>query len=413
MHLSTRLRATAAHPMRWRSLGRLGALIAGAALAVGFAPAALASGPGPIWVTYWQGDGTPTSADLDGADGVWSGTPAYTPFPGGSDGDDQGFSFDGSNHVAGPPALGNFGTDDFLINFVMTTETVDGAQHDLMSTRTTTCGGAPFWQVFVGGDGVLSLTFLGPGGATDLTHPTTVNDGQPHDIDILRQGSTLILRVDGTQVSAPIVGTGDFTTVDQHLRLGGGNPCLGVSNLEPFTGAVDYLYVEQGNDPDGQDLLLEQESIPQVPAGGDGSLVVHRLNNSESNVDSAEATFTAPEGVVFTSVSDFNRTCSLVDATTITCPPTNYGATGNNALTIGFTVLPSVAPGSTLNVLGDFTNLSNTDPDHSNDQNVPLAIQVVEETPIPLVKPVIAIPLAGAFLVGVVLVRRRTRIAAA
>lgn len=392
---------------RRRLLTGLFAVLAAALALALAAPPVSAGGPGPVWENNWNGNGNPNSPGSDGVDGTWTGAPDYEGMA-----NDRGFTFDGTNYVSGPPALGNMGSDDFRIDMVVRTSQTDAFTHDILSNRAS-CAGAPFWQVFVSNNGVFAEFRSTDGSPTTLLNPTPVNDGTMHQIIIERVGSTLSVTVDATTESTPIVGSGDFTTVDQHVSLGGGNPCVNVGNLRPFVGAVDRLFIDQGNDPQGQDLQLDQASTPTVPAGGSGSFVVYRENQSESQADSAHAVFTAPPGITFTSASDPNSTCSVVDASRIDCGEVAYGSGDNaNPVTIGFTVDPSAAPGSTVNVTGDFSLLSNTDPDHANDQGIPLSINIAPQGGVPLADPIVAggfIALVGLVLGTGMILRRRTQ----
>jgi hypothetical protein len=376
-----------------RATRRLATLIALAAPVLLMTSTARATGPGPTWTQLWQGNGTPEGS---GSNAVWTGDPSYVAYPGNADGDDQGFQFTGSNHLSSDRlAAGNFGEEDFNINFPVTTS-MTYENVDLMSGRAN-CAEGSWWQVRMV-NGTVAFDIAGTDGVqTGLSSPGVINDGASHNIDISRVGNEITLSVDNTPVaSATVQGTGQYVIKDQGLRVGGGSGCIGVGTppLAPFEGSIDYVSVVQMTDSDGQDLLLEEPVTPVVAAGDSGEVVINRNNSSESNTLSAIATFTAPTGVTFTGVSDQNNTCVLVDPTTVECGPTEYGP-GPNPVTIGFDTDPSLAPGSVVNIIGNFVNNENADPDHTNDTNVPLPIQIADEADVPLVDPAVGAATLG------------------
>jgi hypothetical protein len=378
-----------------RATRRLATLIALAAPVLLMASTADAVGPGPIWQSTWPGNGTPDGV-ADGSNAVWTGDPSYVAYPGNTDGDDQGFQFTGSNFLTSDRLTsGNFGTEDFDINFPVTTS-MTYANVDLMSARGGCFAGA-FWQVRMV-DGTVQFEVRGTDQvSTIVTSPGVINDGVSHNIDIQRVGNDITLTIDETPVASTTVqGTGDYVVKTEGLRVGGGNGCTGAGSpaLQPLVGSIDYVGVIQRTDHDGQDLLLEEPVTPVVPAGGSGEAVINRTNNSASDTLSATATFTAPAGVTFTGVSDLNNTCVLVDPTTVTCGPVEYGP-GPNPVTIAFDTDPSLAPGSVVNITGNFVNHENADPDSTNNLNVPLPIQIASTPEVPLVDPAVGAATLG------------------
>lgn len=379
-------------------------------LAVLLVSPASAYGPGPDWDTHWRGDGTTDPVPgSHGRGATWVGNANYTPYAGNTDGDDQGFVFDGSSHlVADDLAAGNLSDHDFIINFNIRTTDAGAA---VMSVRPN-CGGGPFWEIHLV-DGV--ITWRGYTAATvrtAVTSPARIDDGASHNVAVIRTGTQVELRVDEVTVdTAAVAGDGSFVTKAIDLKVGGGHPCdLPGDNHEQsrdLIGDIDQVYIRQGTDPEGQDLSLAQESTPSVAAGQSGQMVVHRDNGSESWTHDAEAWFDPPAGVTFTGVSDVDSTCTLTDGR-VHCPPTGYGPGRSPALTISFTVDESATSGTTVDVIGTFVNHENADPDPSNNTGVALPITIAPDAGVPLIDPIVGAPvLAGLGLL--VLGRRRGR----
>jgi hypothetical protein len=375
-----------------RATRRLATLVALAAPVLLMTPTAEAGGPGPTWTSQWLGDGNPNGGP-NGSNAVWTGDPSYVAYPGNPDGDDQGFQFTGSNHLTGDRlSSGNFGIEDFNISFPITTS-MTNPNVDLMSGRAT-CATGSWWEAVMV-NGAVAFEIHGTDGVgTEVVSPNVINDGASHSIDIGRVGNEITLSIDDTPVdSATVQGNGQYVIKDQGFRVGGGNPCT--DTLTPLVGSIDYVEVIQRTDHDGQDLLLEEPITPVVAAGDSGEVVINRNNSSESDTNDAIATFTAPAGVTFTGVTDTNGTCVLVDPTTVECGPVAYGP-GPNPVTISFDTDPSLAPGSVVNITGNFVNNENADPDNTNNTDVPLPIQIAQTPDVPLVDPAVgAVTLGG------------------
>ncbi len=158
----------------------------------------------------------------------------------------QGFQFDGQgSHINFGPNAGNFGTNDFTIDFWMnTTSVVEEAFLD----KRDICNLGTWWNIRIGlgnptpTPGIVSLELddgTGPGHVS--FYPTNlVNDGLWHHVAWTRRGTLYSAYVDGrfkTSVTAP-----DIANLNnaQPLNLGIGT-CDGVDGTQPYSGAVDEL----------------------------------------------------------------------------------------------------------------------------------------------------------------------------
>jgi hypothetical protein len=132
-------------------------------------------------------------------------------------GGEQGVDCGGPCPLACPVGandLSNIGLADFTISFtVQTTATVQSALVD----QRRDCGGLTpgdsFWDCRMFPDGTVTITVADGTNRDDLQNSIPVNDGNPHQVSINRNGGIVALAVDGMIV-------GSASTMDTGVSLG-------------------------------------------------------------------------------------------------------------------------------------------------------------------------------------------------
>jgi subtilisin-like proprotein convertase family protein len=157
----------------------------------------------------------------------------------------QGIQFPGINLGPNGAAInfgtnaGNFGTNDFTIDYWMNTISTNPAEAFLQ--QGSACGpGTSYWQI-VTAAGVPSLSVFDPAsgqGAMTLTGTLPLNDGIWHHLAWVGKGTQYSLYVDGRFNISMIVGTSYDLSNGQPMILGT-NGCAPA--IQPYSGAADEL----------------------------------------------------------------------------------------------------------------------------------------------------------------------------
>jgi hypothetical protein len=235
----------------------VGTLLSSNAVLTVTAPPPCAAPPAGI-ISWWQAESN--ALDLTGLDnGTLVGGLGYAPGKVG-----QAFSFNGIDaEVRLGTSAGNFGTNDFTIEFWIQTTSTRVLESVLGKRPACNGDSTGFWDMRIG-NGRLEMALMAPG-VTDynqLDATRQVNDGVFHHIAFVRQGTTGTLYIDGTvEVSGSTPGVTYLNTSGNFVI--GRSACVGVDGTQYFTGQLDEITVYQ------QALSLSQvQSI--YNAGGSG-----------------------------------------------------------------------------------------------------------------------------------------------
>ena len=187
-------------------------------------------------VDWWRAQGD--ALDFAGANsGTLVGVVAYTEGEVG-----QAFQFGGDGgYIDFGPNVGNFGTNDFTVEFWLST--VSTGNEDLLCKRTI-CNADNLFEAQIQ-QGKLMMAV--DGGASSygffgMLDTRTVNDGSFHHAVMVRQGPTLLIYVDGVLSIAGTQSGGQVADVSSgaSFRVGTG-PCVGVDGTSAYTGALDEI----------------------------------------------------------------------------------------------------------------------------------------------------------------------------
>ena len=135
------------------------------------------------------------------------------------------------------PGAGNFGTNDFTIDYWMSTTSTNAAEAFLQ--QGSACGGVSFWDI-VASNGVPSMSVFDAAsgqGPMTLTCAGPLTNGLWHHLAWTRSGNNYSLYVDGL-INAGMAAGISFNLSNGQPLLLGTNGCAGI---QPFTGAVDEL----------------------------------------------------------------------------------------------------------------------------------------------------------------------------
>jgi subtilisin-like proprotein convertase family protein len=141
-------------------------------------------------------------------------------------------------------AAGNFGTNDFSVDFWINTMSTNAAEA-FLEKRGSCDASSPFWGIRIGGvvpAGILGFELDSGGGTANLhlvaTYP--INDGLWHHVVCVRKGMDHYIYIDGTFNSQLNHGVVYNVSSDFPLIMGT-SVCENHDGTVPFTGAVDEL----------------------------------------------------------------------------------------------------------------------------------------------------------------------------
>jgi hypothetical protein len=159
----------------------------------------------------------------------------------------SGFHFDGnSSYISFGTNAGNFGTNDFTVDFWMQT-TASGQQQGILDKRPV-CGAAPMWDLRLDGDGTLSVEIDGTTGYyVGFGSQRHVNDGSFHHITLTRRGANICLYIDNALDTS--IWTSGIANIENSTSLtAGSSACIGCDGTAYFVGVLDEIQLWQGED---------------------------------------------------------------------------------------------------------------------------------------------------------------------
>ena len=194
---------------------------------------------GPGLVDWWPFEGDAT--DLIGTnDGVI--TPTLTNVTGMVG---QGFQFDGNNsQINFGTNAGNFGTNDFTIDYWMNTSS-NSTSNAFLNKRAacieTGAGYIPMWDIRIG-SGFLAMELFSADGTADFSvvSSTPINDGLWHHVAWVRRGRDVYLYQDAVLKAHNNDGVVHSVSNNAPLILGT-DVCQCCDGTLPYSGAADEL----------------------------------------------------------------------------------------------------------------------------------------------------------------------------
>ena len=136
-------------------------------------------------------------------------------------------------------SLSGVGSKDWAIKF--TIQTTAKVQSTVLYQRATCDATEDFWDIEMNPDGTLTLYMnhvnKQPGdGYVTIKMERPINDGQPHTVEILREGSKVSCYIDKEidSSAAPCPNLGQLST----LGIMRGNPCEAYGTVAPLSGKV-------------------------------------------------------------------------------------------------------------------------------------------------------------------------------
>ncbi|MBI3853733.1 MAG: DUF642 domain-containing protein, partial [Verrucomicrobia bacterium] len=191
----------------------------------------------PSGLTHWWPGENNANDIVDGANGTLQNG---TTFAAGMVG--QAFSFDGADdYVSFGNTTGNFGTNDFTIEYWLKTSTT---RIEPVIGKWGNCGFSSFWDMRLSG-GKLQLEMASDASGNDVnSRPSnrSVNDGVFHHIAVVRHTTTISMYIDG--VLDYTNSTPGITILNNSANLlAGSGPCIGVDGTQPYTGLLDDISI--------------------------------------------------------------------------------------------------------------------------------------------------------------------------
>jgi choice-of-anchor C domain-containing protein len=201
--------------------------------------------PPPGLVSWWKGEGS----GRDSVDDNNATLMNAISFTNGKVG--QAFDFNGTDsQISFGNTVGNFGTDDFSVEFwIKTTATA----HESVIEKWPRCGYASMWEIRIGGPS----PFSGPGRLEAVTESDTagndvnaissgraINDGSFHHVAFVRRGTTLAFYIDGVLDVATNILSGTVSRINNTADLTvGRSVCTGIDGTSPFNGQMDEISI--------------------------------------------------------------------------------------------------------------------------------------------------------------------------
>ena len=191
-------------------------------------------------IHWWPGEGDAT--DLVGnANGTVSGGLTYVTGEVG-----QAFNFNGGNSsITFGTNAGNFGTNDFTIDFWLKTSSAN--IEEAVFEKWVACGNSlSFFEMRIGdpslGVGRLNFALGGDGAVNFVTFESTnaINNGQFHHGALVRNNTNLLFYLDGvSNAAASTLGIINLSNA-ANFRVGQ-SVCSGSDSTAPFSGTLDEL----------------------------------------------------------------------------------------------------------------------------------------------------------------------------
>lgn len=202
-------------------------------------------------LTGWWG-GEQSGADfLNLNNGTTGGSLSFTNGVVGS-----AFRFDGTDSVFNVNTnVGNFGTNDFTIEFWVQTTSTANLQSCL--EKRDVCSGGHFWDIRIGncsgcdnhgpGHVVFEVygcpSFQGCGNWLPVTAATAINDGFWHHVACVRKGATSLVYIDGHVDGSGVDPYGVAYVSNDAVLRAGQNRCQCCDGTQAFNGGLDEISI--------------------------------------------------------------------------------------------------------------------------------------------------------------------------
>jgi hypothetical protein len=218
-------------------------------------------GTGPSQLGYWSFNNCNNLLDywtgglnaLDSAgtnNGTTNGNVTYASTTNNQSG--YAFSFDGSaSYISFGTNAGNFGTNDFTIDFWMKT-TASGQQRIILGKRQD-CVFESMWNIFIMGAGDLGVELCQDSSGTfydGFRSQWAVNNGIFHHIQLTRQGRNVDLFVDG-MLDTAMNWPGIANLQNSAELMAGNSPCIAYVDDGYFEGLLDEIKLWSGQSDNG------------------------------------------------------------------------------------------------------------------------------------------------------------------
>jgi hypothetical protein len=154
---------------------------------------------------------------------------------------------------------GNFGTNDFTVDFWIKQPTNATSAYGCLEKRVTCTGTSPYpslWEILIGGfptitgnmPGHLATAIIGSNGAypTFMVCSNKINDGFYHHVALVRKGETTSFYIDGSLDSSNTISGGIANLNNSAMLRAGQSICVspgigGHDTSQPFVGELDEL----------------------------------------------------------------------------------------------------------------------------------------------------------------------------
>lgn len=243
------------------------------------------SGSTPTLLGYWNFN-APTSLwsgesnandTISTNDGTWHGTAAYTSGVVGN-----AFYFDGSSYVSCGTNFGNFGTNDFAVDFWL--NTTQGGRTPIVS-KWPVCNLSSMWSIRLI-DGHIYIETIGNSSGyafTTLVSDSIVNDGAFHHVTFTRQGTLQTLYIDDEFDNSALSSAIADLNNDVELLVGQ-SVCVCCDGTANFVGAIDELSIVNGSTSawagDRGQNPLAVSNVQQIVSPWGNGLRVNSATNS-------------------------------------------------------------------------------------------------------------------------------------
>jgi Concanavalin A-like lectin/glucanases superfamily/Regulator of chromosome condensation (RCC1) repeat/Immunoglobulin domain/Immunoglobulin I-set domain len=199
----------------------------------------------PAGLTNWWPAENNALDVIAGANGFLYGNTAYATGKVG-----QSFHFSGAyGGVSFGSTAGNFGTNDFTVEFWMRTTAVAYGEYPIIN-KSSACGSTNELTIRLEGQGFNNTNTSGTlvadvGQATNVTVHSTriINDGLFHHVALVRQATNILFYIDGT-FDAGGSTAGIISVTNAGNLLAGISPCIGTDGISSyFAGDLDELSI--------------------------------------------------------------------------------------------------------------------------------------------------------------------------
>jgi subtilisin family serine protease/subtilisin-like proprotein convertase family protein len=190
--------------------------------------------PDPSLVSWWPAEGDANDIVSTNNGTLFNGVSFTNGMAG------QAFSFDGvDDFVSFGNAIGNFGTNDFTVEFWIKTTS---ARVEAILAKRPICGRHESFFSLRLFSGRVGVELEGDPAGNVHVGNKRVNDGIIHHIAVVRQSTNAALYVDGVLDMSN--STPSVTSISNNVALiAGVDACVGVDGTAPFTGQLDEVSI--------------------------------------------------------------------------------------------------------------------------------------------------------------------------